>query len=56
MIMRGIPVEKALSIAVDFTLECMRETEKDENRRFYGVNFETALPFYIEKIKEALNA
>ena len=55
-IMRGLPVEKALSIAVDFTLECMKETAKDENRRFYGVNFESALPFYIEKIKEALNA
>jgi pyridoxine kinase len=55
-IMRGLPVETALSIAVDFTLECMKETAKDEDRRFYGVNFESALPFYIEKIKEALNA
>ena len=55
-IMRGLPVEKALSIAVDFTLECIKETAKDEDRRFYGVNFESALPFYIEKIKEALNA
>lgn len=55
-IMRGIPVEKALSIAVDFTLECMKETEKDENRRFYGVNFESALPFYINEIKAALEA
>ncbi|MBQ7333259.1 MAG: bifunctional hydroxymethylpyrimidine kinase/phosphomethylpyrimidine kinase, partial [Clostridia bacterium] len=52
-IMRGIPVEKSLAIAVDYTLECMRETEKDENARFYGVNFETALPFYIKKINEA---
>ncbi len=52
-IMRGIPIEKSLAIAVDYTLECMRETEKDENARFYGVNFETALPFYIKKINEA---
>ena len=52
-IMRGIPVEKSLAIAVDYTLECMRETEKDENARFYGVNFETALPFYIKNINEA---
>ena len=55
-IMRGISVEDSLAIAVDYTLECMKETEKDENRRFYGVNFESALLYYIEKINEALNA
>jgi len=55
-IMRGIPVEESLAIAVDYTLECMKETEKDENRRFYGVNFETALPFYINKINSYLNS
>ncbi len=52
--MRGISVEDSLSIAVDFTLECMKETMKDENHRFYGVNFESALPYYIERIKKAL--
>ena len=50
-IMRGLKVEDALACAVDFTLECMKETEADPNRRFYGVNFESALPFYIEKLK-----
>lgn len=50
-VMRGMSIPDALSVAVDFTLECMRETEKDPERRFYGVNFESALPFYIEKIK-----
>ena len=52
--MRGISAEKSLSIAVDFTLECMKETMRDENHRFYGVNFETALPYYIECIKKHL--
>ena len=52
--MRGIPVEKSLEIAVDFTLECIKETVKDENHRFYGVNFELALPYYIELIKKNL--
>lgn len=50
-IMRGISIEDSLSIAVDFTLECMKYTEADECRRFYGVNFESAIPYYIEKIK-----
>lgn len=53
-IMRGISIEDSLSIAVDFTLECMRCTEKDENHRFYGVNFESAIPYYIKKIEEKL--
>ena len=51
-IMRGISVEDSLAIAVDFTLEAMKKTEADPNHRFYGVNFEEALPYYIEKIGE----
>lgn len=53
-IMRGIPVQRALAIAVDFTLECMKKTEEDPTHRFYGVNFESALPYYIELIKGEL--
>ena len=53
-LMRGMSYEDALSLAVDYTLECMRFTEKDENRRFYGVNFEEALPFYIGRIPALL--
>lgn len=51
-IMSGMSIPDALSVAVDFTLESMRETEKDENRRFYGVNFESALPYYVKRIYE----
>ena len=53
-LMRGMSYEDSLSLAVDFTLECMRFTAKDENRRFYGVNFEEALPFYISRIPAPL--
>lgn len=49
--MRGHRVESALAVAVDFTLECLRLTMQDENRRTYGVNFEEALPYYIERLK-----
>ena len=52
--MRGISIEDSLAVAVDYTLECMRETLRDENHRFYGVNFETALPYYINRIEEKL--
>ena len=50
-LMRGRSTEDALRIAVDFTLECMKKTMADENHRFYGVNFEEALPYYIELLK-----
>ena len=51
-IMRGISIEKSLSIAVDYTLETMKKTALDPDSRFYGVNFEEALPYYIKRINE----
>ena len=51
-LMRGHSVESALSVAVDYTLECIKITMDDENRRTYGVNFEEALPYYIERLKK----
>lgn len=51
-LMREHSLESALSVAVDFTLECIKLTMDDENRRTYGVNFEEALPYYIERLKK----
>ena len=51
-VMRGADFNKALDIAVSFTYEAVRITENDPERRFYGVQFELALPYYIEKISE----
>ena len=52
-IMRGIEVEESLAIAVDFTLECMKKTEADPTHRFYGVNFESALGYYINRVEKS---
>ena len=52
--MRGHTMESALAVAVDFTLECIRLTMEDPDRRTYGVNFEEALPYYIERLKKTL--
>lgn len=49
-LMRGLSFEDSMALAVDFTLESMRCTMADPNRRTYGVNFEEALPFYISRI------
>ena len=54
--MNGLDLHDSLSLATDFTLEAMKYTVKDENSRFYGVNFEEALPFLIEKINFLKNA
>ena len=51
-LMREQNFEGAISCAVDFTLECIRITMNDENRRSYGVNFEEALPYDIERLKK----
>ena len=51
-LMRGHTVESALSVAVDFTLECIKRTMADDDRRFYGVNFEEALPYYIDRLNK----
>ncbi len=52
--MRGMSLNDSLALAVDFTLESMRCTARDDDRRFYGVNFEEALPMYIERIKSSV--
>ncbi len=49
-VMRGADFDSALDIAVSFTYEAVRITESDPERRFYGVQFEAALPYYIEKL------
>ena len=50
-IMRGKTETEALAVAVDFTLECMKKTLADPDHRPYGVNFEEALPYYIDLLK-----
>ena len=50
--MRGFSTPEALSIAVDFTLLTMKKTLEDKDHRFYGVNFEEALPYYIERVNK----
>ena len=51
-LMRGFTIPEALSIAVDFTLLTMKKTLADKDHRFYGVNFEEALPYYIDRLNK----
>ena len=49
-LMNGKDLEGALKVAVDYTLECIRETQKDPDARWYGVNFEAAIPALVHSL------
>ena len=44
-------IYEALKLAADFTRECINLTVNDNNHRWYGVNFEKALPYLIKQLK-----
>ena len=48
--MRGCPLEDALRLAVAFTLESIRKTVADPEHRWYGVNFEEAIPLLVSRL------
>ncbi len=50
-LVRGKSFEKAAEIACDYVKECIRVTLLEENHNTYGVNFEEAIPYLIEKLK-----
>lgn len=47
-VMREKSYGEAMDIAVRYTNECVKLTAEDSDRRSYGVNFEQALPLYID--------
>lgn len=50
-LMRGLSLEGALKTAVNYTVESIKATMREENPNWYGVNFEEAIPFLIEELK-----
>lgn len=51
--MRGCSFDQALEIAVDYTLECIRKTVADPDHRWYGVNFEEAIPMLVSRLQHS---
>lgn len=47
----GKSLKEALAIAVDYTVESISTTIKNTEHNWYGVDFETAFPYLIERIK-----
>lgn len=46
---KGRSLAEAVELAMDFVLECLKKTLADETHRWYGVNFEEALPFLYDR-------
>ena len=47
----GMPLDDAWALSVECTARCAACWAKAADRRWYGVDFETALPYYIEHIQ-----
>lgn len=52
LMQRGINKEEALKIAVDFTVDCIKATLENKDYHWYGVDFETAMPKLIDRLRE----
>lgn len=50
---RGLPLDKALTLAVDFTLASIKASLSDPERRWYSVNFEEAIPMLVKRIHDS---
>ena len=49
--MNGMDWKDAVKVAADYTAECIRLTLEDPAKPWYGVNFEQAIPYLVERIK-----
>ena len=50
-LMRGMTLEQAASLAVEFVLACIAATARDPQAGWYGVEFEKALPLLCERVR-----
>ena len=46
----GLPIDRAIRTAVDFTVECIRHTVGHEREHWYSVRFEECLPWLIKAV------
>ena len=49
--MNGMDWTEAVKVAADYTAECIRLTLEDPAKPWYGVNFEQAIPYLVNRIK-----
>ena len=50
-LVRGFEVQEACRLAADFVVEAIRATLSHKDYNWYGVDFESAIPFLVERLK-----
>lgn len=50
-LMRGWSLGKSLALAADFVVECIRRTAQTPEANWYGVEFETAIPYLVGRLQ-----
>lgn len=53
-LMRGLPLEKSYRLAADFVVQCIKNTLSHKDYNWYGVDFESAIPFLISQLSDSL--
>lgn len=48
--MNGLDWKEAVAVAADYTAECIRITQNDFDKPWYGVNFELAIPYLVKRL------
>lgn len=50
-LMQGLSLEGAIKTATNYTVEAIKATMREENHNWYGVNFEEAIPYLLQELK-----
>ena len=50
-LMQGLSLEGAIKTAANYTVEAIKATMREENHNWYGVNFEEAIPYLLQELK-----
>ena len=51
-LMNGLSTDAALSLAADYTARCIQNTLDDKDGRWYGVNFESEIPYLVKRLED----
>ena len=49
---RWVSIISAVLFSVDFTVDCIKATLENKDYHWYGVDFETAMPKLIDRLRE----
>lgn len=53
-LMRGMSLGNALTLAADYVVHCIEKTIESKNARWYGVEFESQIPWLCRELKHRL--